>query len=591
MEIPFEAEPIQLREPAPFRLTDEEKIIVSREILSLLDKGVVEESEDCLGQVISNVFLRPKKNGEFRMILDLTWLNHFVEYAHFKMQSLQSALNLMVQDCWMGSIDLRDAYYSVPISHMHRKFLKFRWGGQLFQFTALPNGLACAPRIFTKILSPVFAHLREDGLVGFPYIDDSFVTAGSPEKCMQALVRLKELLATLGFVIHEEKSVLEPTRHLVFLGFNLDSSKMEVSLTQDKEDKFVRAARDVLNKNTPTIREVAGLVGLMIAYGHAFDYSGAHVKALEVDKNEALARARGDFDAGMRISQAGEEDILWWLDNIRVSGKHLEVRDPDMYTDASLEGWGAHCDGVATGGRWSVSEKVSHINVLELKAISLGLKSLCRMPGRHVKVMTDNTTALAYINHLGGVKSPPCNEVAREIWHWCEDQDVWLSCAHVPGVENVLADYRSRHFADNTEWEVRQEIFEKVCKIFGHPKIDLFASRLNFKVDKYVSRFPDPSACAIDAFSVSWNKTFFYAFPPFSCVAKSVQKILREKARGILLVPWWPTQPWWGRLMELGLRRLKFRGKTGNLRPVGKPTNEAFVNRLPLGAFLFWGRN
>ena len=93
--------------------------------------------------------------------------------------------------------------------------------------------------------------------------------------------------------------------------------------------------------------------------------------------------------------------------------------------------------------------------------------------------MTDNTTALAYVRNKGGVKSQECNEVALEIWQWAEERDMVLTIAHIPGVENVLADKKSRVFADNLEWELNGEIFEKETRIFGIPEIDLFATRLN----------------------------------------------------------------------------------------------------------------
>ena len=196
VSIPFVEVPWQMQEPHPYRLSASEREIVSSELNKFLEKGVIEPVMDCVGQVLSNVFLRPKKDGSHRLILDLTWLNRHVEYQHFKMQSLQSAVDLMSPDCWMGSIDLRDAYYSVPVWSEHRKYLRFRWHGQLFQFTCLPNGLACAPRIFTKVLTPVFAHLRaSEGVVGFPYIDDSFVLADSVEECAVALEKLGSLLS------------------------------------------------------------------------------------------------------------------------------------------------------------------------------------------------------------------------------------------------------------------------------------------------------------------------------------------------------------------------------------------------------------
>ena len=125
-----------------------------------------------------------------------------------------------------------------------------------------------------------------------------------------------------------------------------------------------------------------------------------------------------------------------------------------------------------------MEEETDHINVLELRAILFG-QSLCENVSGHVRIMTDNTTALAYVNHHRGVKSPECNLVDLQIWDWAEQKGVWLSAAHIQGVENVLADFKSRVFADNLEWSLSHNIFGKIVAIFGLPEIDLFASRLN----------------------------------------------------------------------------------------------------------------
>ena len=60
----------------------------------------------------------------------------------------------------MASVDLKDAYYSIPIAEEDRKLLMFQWKGKYYQFTCLPNGLLSAPWIFTQILKSVYALLR-----------------------------------------------------------------------------------------------------------------------------------------------------------------------------------------------------------------------------------------------------------------------------------------------------------------------------------------------------------------------------------------------------------------------------------------------
>ena len=257
-ELPFLAVPVQLKELVRYKLSDFEKQAADVEIDKLLDKGVLKPVNDTEGQVLSNIFLRPKKDGSYRMILDLTWVNKHIEYQHFKMFSLHTAKDMMRKNCWMASIDLKDAYYSVPIAVQDRKFLRFRWKNVLYEYTVMPNGLACAPRYFTKLLNPVFAHLRQMGHECFQYIDDSFIAADTYQECFHSARVVKTVLESLGFVVHPEKSVLEPTKELTFLGFLLNSKNMLITLKDDKVQKFKNASIQLLQKDNPNIREVAG---------------------------------------------------------------------------------------------------------------------------------------------------------------------------------------------------------------------------------------------------------------------------------------------------------------------------------------------
>ena len=91
---------------------------------------------------------------------------------------------------------------------------------------------------------------------------------------------------------------------------------------------------------------------------------------------------------------------------------------------------------------------------------------------------------------------------------------------------------------------------DAIAKLGVNPNIDLVSSRLNYKVKPFVAYQPDPEAFAIDAFSLSWESCLFYVFPPFSLVALVLPKIQEEEAPGLILVPKWPTQPWWPTLMR-----------------------------------------
>ena len=97
-------------------------------------------------------------------------------------------IKFIEKDCFLASIDLKDAYYSVPIAREDRKFLPFIWQGSLFQFTCLPNGLSCAPRKFTKLLKLVLSDLHLRGHISSAYIDDMYLQGRSYCDCVNNVI-------------------------------------------------------------------------------------------------------------------------------------------------------------------------------------------------------------------------------------------------------------------------------------------------------------------------------------------------------------------------------------------------------------------
>ena len=143
------------------------------------------------------------------MILNLKQLNQFTTYKHFKMEHFNIAAMMVMPDCFMGSIDLKDAYCTVPVHAADRKFMRFIWKGQLWEYACLAMGLSSAPRIFTKLLTPVFSELRACGFLSVMYIDDCYLQGSSFAECLEN-IKTASLLQSLGFVINREKSVFIP---------------------------------------------------------------------------------------------------------------------------------------------------------------------------------------------------------------------------------------------------------------------------------------------------------------------------------------------------------------------------------------------
>lgn len=155
---------------------------------------------------------------------------------------------------------------------------------------------------------------------------------------------------------------------------------------------------------------------------------------------------------------------------------------------------------------------------------------------------------------MGGVQFPHLNSIARDIWQWCEERNIWIYASYINTKENYEADRESRKI--NIEWELSQSAYRKIVNLFGEPDIDMFASRINSKCEKYVSWKCDPEAFQVDAFTLNWNNYFFYAFPPFSLILKCLHKIKTDRATGILVFPYWPSQPWFPLLESLLTKEL-----------------------------------
>ena len=201
----------------------------------------------------------------------------------------------------------------------------------------------------------------------------------------------------------------------------------------------------------------------------------------------------------------------------------------------------------------SVGEKRLHINVLELKAVSLALRDFRdQCQNQTVLVATDNSTVIAYINKRGGTHSAEMCALLWKIMTWCHHYHIILKARHIPGCLNVMADLLSRsNQVQLTEWSLHPQVFKQICQKWFTPHVDLFATHLNHKLPLYVSPIPDPKAWDIDALNINWTNLTAYAYPPTALLHKVIQKIRQCHCLIIVIAPGWPGMPWFWDLVQL----------------------------------------
>ena len=200
--------------------------------------------------------------------------------------------------------------------------------------------------------------------------------------------------------------------------------------------------------------------------------------------------------------------------------------------------WGAHLGDFTANDTWSLPESQLHINFLELKAVLLALKMFQHLvENQVVLIATDNTTVVAYINKEGGMRSGSLCALLWRLLSWCNLRHIVLKARHIPGCLNVIADKLSQQGQIiQREWSLQQEVFDLLCQTWHRPQVDMFATRYNCKLTKYVSPVPDPNAWAVDALTVSWEDLDMYAFPPVSLLSKVISKLSDHLCQRVILI-------------------------------------------------------
>ena len=138
------------------------------------------------------------------------------------METLFSIIAALQLQEWITKIDLKDVYHHILVHVNIRKYFRFVVAGIVYQFCVLPFGLSTAPREFTKTLAPVVQLLRSQGIQVHAYLDDWIIRASSREQSLEHTQHIIQLLQSLGWTINWDKSMLQPSRILDFLGLHFN---------------------------------------------------------------------------------------------------------------------------------------------------------------------------------------------------------------------------------------------------------------------------------------------------------------------------------------------------------------------------------
>ena len=173
-----------LRVPQISHCVSEEEII-SAQIESLIRKRVIVEASRKSGGFISTVLTRKIKSGTFRFIWNLKHLTDFVVYKHFEMESILDVFKIIKKGVWMANVDIKDAFFTIPINEVYQKYFMFEWLGKIYKFIAMPSGYSDVICLFAKVSKPVYACLRQQGYLSVIFVDNLHLQGDTKQKCLQ----------------------------------------------------------------------------------------------------------------------------------------------------------------------------------------------------------------------------------------------------------------------------------------------------------------------------------------------------------------------------------------------------------------------
>lgn len=106
-----------------------------------------------------------------------------------------------------------------------------------------------------------------------------------------------------------------PSPHDSILGFVLNSVTMTLQLTRGKAAGLQRVCTELLACPSPSIREVASVIGKIVSSFPGGMHGVLYYRHLEKDKSQALQRTKGNFNASMSLSSPAKSELQWWINN------------------------------------------------------------------------------------------------------------------------------------------------------------------------------------------------------------------------------------------------------------------------------------
>lgn len=382
----------------------------------------------------------------------------------FRYIALKDVAKDMYRNCYMNICDIKGAYRHIPVKAAHRTLQGFRWyfrdKARYFVSNSLVFGLADAPYIFDRYTRFIVWCMKCFGVKNtYGYLDDFMTFCASYELSLWAQRLIISILRTVGFFINYNK-LISPSQKARYLGIDLCSVSLTLTLPEDKLVKLHVAVCEFLEKEVASINDIQKLVGLL-------SHCATVVRGGRTFSRRAINMLKGYTDKRAVISLPDyfHQDLLWWKSFVSMFNGVATVIDwswdntETIYADASMLGFGARYNNDWLYGIWSdvTSEFYfdHHLAIAplrnlvssaqrELWPILIGLVRWgANLKNKRVAIFTDNV-AVEIMLKTGRSKDVLCMQWLREIFWISVFYNFEIVPFRISSVENVFCDALSR---------------------------------------------------------------------------------------------------------------------------------------------------
>lgn len=483
--------------------------------------------------------------GKKRMCSDDRYANAFMADYTFTQEGLRHVAELVRKGDTMITTDVEQAYYQVPLHEDSQKYCGWQHAGKWYVPTILVFGLKTAPFIFTKIMRPVLQFVRMLGISGTNCIDDNLWAAIEASMRKEVLPIVQLVFGKLGWVFNS-KCVLEPSTVALYNGMWIDSKRYEIRAPDEKWERARKLAWTLWFRardgEQVLVNDLQVLTGVLQSIKLAVEGVDVWTRGIYADVNGCVQhyrrqdRQQPPKDAVTHLGETAMEDLWFWATRLsqqrRYNGQPIKgpgtIEQVTVNSDAGDLGYGMHATAEEGGDQWEISGALE-VDVLGESSTARELTGLIRaaagtvdkLRGKSVCFRMDSYPAIRNLIRGGGPKMQ-LNLLVREWWLWCAEHKVRASYLWVERERNTLADELSKVVAQQ---HTLREGVEK-------------------RVREWLTGLGEPGMGKCE-----WARTAVYV-PLLEHVGKRMEELRRRRKPACIIIPVWPSAPWWPLVKE-----------------------------------------